>query len=262
VQDNNSITGEVLLQVAEPVDPAVEGEEDEYHYGDDDVTDNNLTGSHAGEAQVDEQFDHDDNTESYQDYAQVYDEDDPFQGFQMDAPEAYTAEPDQNGLTNQDHAAYEYRELDQQLQYDFTNGADFDDAAVGETAYNENDVTNGDDFLDLETAPEWSVDQRFEATAPEDTSVLHDIVSGQAEEEEDGVVEQPVVAASLAADPVAASSADLVRDSPQGTKRSIDEVGDSVGDALDFIGTPWATESLFDVLDADIMIPDMKRPRV
>jgi hypothetical protein len=262
VRDNNSVTGEVPLQVAEPVDLAVEGKEEEYHYGDDDVTDNNLTGGYAGEAQAEEQFDHDDNTESYQDYAQVYDEDDSFQGFQMDDPEAYAAEPDQSGLTNQDHAAYEYQELDQQLQYDFTNGADFDDAVAGETTYIENEVSNGDDFLGLETVPEWSVDQGIEATAPEDTSVLHDIISGQAEEEEDGVVEQPVVAASSAADPVAASSADLVRDSPQGTKRSIDEVGDSVGDALDFIGTLWATEFLLDVPDADIPIPDMKRPRV
>jgi hypothetical protein len=262
VQDNISVTGELPLQVAEPADPPMEEKEQEHNYGDDDVTDNNLIGDHAGETQVEEQFDHDDNTESYQDYAQVYDEDDPFQGFQIDAPEAYTAEHDQSGLTNQDHAAYEYQELDQQLQYDFTNGADFDDAAAGEATYIENDVSNGDDFLDLENAPEWSVDQEFQATAPEDTSVLHDVVSGQAEEEEDGAVEQPVVAASSAADPVAASSADLVRDSPQGTKRSIDEVGDSVGDALDFTGTSWATEFLIDVTGADIISPDMKRPRV
>jgi RNA-binding protein 39 len=42
-----------------------------------------------------------------------------------------------------------------------------------------------------------------------------------------------VIAASSAADPVAASSTDPQVNSPQGTKRSIDEVGDVVGDATD-----------------------------
>jgi hypothetical protein len=41
------------------------------------------------------------------------------------------------------------------------------------------------------------------------------------------VAEQPVVAAS--SDPIAASSRDLPVNSPQGMKRSIDEVGDMVG---------------------------------
>jgi hypothetical protein len=262
VQDNNSVTGEVSLQVAETAGLVEEEQEEEYHYGDEDVTDNTLVGGHDGDAQAEEQFDHGDNTESYQDYAEVYDQDDPFQGFQMDAPDAYNAEPDENGLTNQDYAAFEYQELDQQFQDDFTNGADFDDTAAGESTIIENDISNGDDILNLDNAPEWSPDQESKSAVPEDASALHDVVSGQAEEEEDGAVEQPVVAASSAADPVAASSADSYQDSPQGTKRSIDEVGDSVGDALDFIGTLCTLGFLLNFSDADIVLSDMKRPRV
>jgi hypothetical protein len=255
VQGDNPVTGEVSLQVAESANP-VEEEED-YHYDDQDVTDNTLIGGHSGDAQTEEQSNHDDNTESYQDYAQVYDQGDPFKEFQMDAPDAYTTEPDYSGLTNQDDApTYEYQDLEQQFQDDFTNGADFDGTGAGESTNVENDIANGDDILDLDNAPEWSL--------AEDTVVLpdDDEVYGQAEEEEDGVLEQPEVAASSAADPVAASSKNLHEDSPQGTKRSIDEVGDSVGDALDYTGTLWAPKSLLNVFHADTVVSDMKRPRV
>jgi hypothetical protein len=263
VQGDKSVTGEVSLQVAEPINPVeeVEGEE-EYHHDDDGAAENTVQGGHDGDAQAEEQLDHDDNTESYQDYAQIYDQDDPFKEFQVDGPDAYTTEPDYSGLTNQDYATYEYQDLEQQLQDDFTNGTDFDETGAGESTNAEDDLANGDDFLDLDNAPEWSLDQELITTVPDDTIVLHDEVYEQVEEEGDGVLEQPAVAASSAADLVAASSADLHEYSPQGTKRSIDEVGDSVGDAIDLTGTLWTTNLLLNVFDADIVVPDMKRPRV
>jgi hypothetical protein len=260
VQGDKSVTDEVSLQVAEPIN-LVE-EEEEYHYGDDAVTEDTLKGGHDGDAQAEEQFDHDDNTESYQDYAQVYGQDDPFPDFQTGAADAFTTEPDYSGLTNQDYTTYEYQDLEQQFQNDFTNGTDFDETGAGESTNAEEDIANGDDLLDLDNAPEWSLEQEPMSTVPEDTIVLHDEVYEQVEEEEDGLLDQPAVAASSAADPVAASSADLHEASPQGTKRSIDEVGDSVGDALDLTGTLWATDFLLDVLHANVLVPDMKRPRV
>lgn len=93
-----------------------------------------------------------------------------------------------------------------------------------------NDGFNGDDLLDFDNA---------DATA--DISP-QDQVGGFSEDEidyddEDGAVGQAPVDASAAADPVAGSSSGLKNLSPQGQKRSIDDVGNDVGYATNPTGT-------------------------
>lgn len=214
------------------------------------------------DAQTEEQFSQVDHTESYQEFAQTYDEDDPFKEFHVDSTETYPTEPDLGGFTNQDNTGYDDQDLDQQLQNDFLSGADFDGIGAGESTDTANDFVEGDDLLDLDNAPEWATDQEPTQKVPAAAILVHDDVTGQHEEEEDGEVKQPAVAASSAADPVATSSTLLQETSPQGQKRSIDEVGDSVGDALDSTGMLWVPVFHAHFTDADIVVPDIKRPRV
>ncbi|KAF1914685.1 hypothetical protein BDU57DRAFT_540580 [Ampelomyces quisqualis] len=234
VQGDNPTTGKAFVQIAESTAGEDVGHEDATIGAHNDVFD--------GLAENQEQFELDDNTESYQDYNDIYDQEDPFQDFQLDGQDANQAEVDFNGLTNQDYPGFDYQDVDQQLEDDFISGANIDGLDAGECANIVTDFVDGDDFLDLDNATEWATDQEPASTVPDDTILVHDEVTAENEEEEDGVVKQPAVAASSAADPVAASSTDVQETSPQGQKRSIDEVGDSVGDALD--------------------LTDMKRPRM
>jgi hypothetical protein len=212
--------------------------------------------------QTQEQIGLEDNNESYQDYTQTYDQEDPFQGLQTDATETHPTEPDFEDFTNQDDAGYDYQELNQQLEEDLFSGVDLNGTGAGESTSTVNDFADGDDFLDLDNASEWVVDHESTSKVPEDDGLIHDEFTIEHEEEEDGVVTQPAVAASTAADPVATSSLDLQEASPQGKKRSIDEVGDSVGDALDLSGKLWVSEFRFYYVNADIVFADIKRPRV
>lgn len=123
-----------------------------------------------------------------------------------------------------------------------------------------NDVDDND-FLDLDNAPEWATDQEPTEAIPNGAILVQPEALQQDEEVEDGGLEQPAVAASSAAYSVAASSTSLHEVSPQGQKRSIDEVGDTVDDATDLTGT-WWTWAPISVTDADLATPDMKRPRV
>jgi hypothetical protein len=254
VQGDNFTTGEAFVHIAESTNREDLGHEDATDSARNDVLD--------GLAQNQEQFEHDDNTESYQDYNEAYDQEDPFQKFQVDGQDAYPAEADFDGLTNRDYSNYNYQDLDQQLKNDIISAADIDGVDAGESTNATTDFVDGDDFLDLDNAPEWATDQEPASTVPDDTILVHDEVTAHYEEEEDGVVEQPAVAASSAADPVAASSKDLQETSPQGQKRSIDEVGDSVGDALDLTGMSRTCTPLPCGVYADVVVPDMKRPRV
>lgn len=220
--------------------------------------------SHNAEAEFDahqsnvQEFGDEVTAESYQDYTHAYDEEDPFPGFQVDNTEDYSTEPDFAGYTNQDYANYDYQELDQQLQNDFLSGGEFNANVVDNSATVENNYTGEDDFLNL-NAPEWGNDQD-----PLDMTEGETMVHGasQDEEEEDGAAEQPAVAASSAADAVAASSTGLTNSSPQGQKRSIDEVGVSVDDAPDSIGAFGRFLISRRLFLADHYITDTKRPRL
>jgi hypothetical protein len=205
-------------------------------------------------AQNEDQFEPEANVESYPDH----DQDGSFQEYQ----DTYPTEPDFDGLTNQDYTGYDYQDLDQQLQNDFIGGGDVNGTDVGESINAGNEFAGDDDFLDLDNAAEWGADLDSTTKVSGDDIYTHDEALARHEEEEDGVVEQPAVAASSAADPVAASSTDLQNSSPQGQKRSIDEVGDSVGDAIDLTGmlqAPWLQPRF---KDANIVTLDTKRPRV
>lgn len=208
---------------------------------------------------VDNALDLGDTLEQYRDYTQEYNEDDPFEEFQLGTTDNYAEQPNFEGYTNQESTGYEYEDVEQQLQNDFISGADLDDTTSGDSTNATNGFTEGADFLDLDVPAEWVAEQEVQDQVPE-----HDApeVFAHNEEEEDGVVELPVAATSTTADPVATSSTDLQETSPQRQKRSIDEVSDSAGDALDLTGTRWAPKSWKISFGADSTTPDMKRPRV
>jgi hypothetical protein len=223
-----------------------------------------VTSRIAGDSSNDVPISAENDGESHQDYVDPLDEvdeEDAFQEFQADATETYPTEPDFDGFTNQDEVGYDYQDPDQQAPENFLNGADLNDAVANQSTTVANDIADGDDFLDLDNASEWVTDQELTSKVADSEAFLHDEFTLDYEEEEDGVAEQPAVAASTAADPVAASSLDLQETSPQGQKRSIDEVGDSVGDALDTSGKSFVLV-LPSCAGADVWLPDIKRPRM
>lgn len=265
VQGDNPSTADASIQAADSAE-----HEEEYNAGRGDQVqnaeeegyeDHAQTEDHEGQddhAQNEDQFDSEVNAESYPDYAQTYGQDGSFQEFQ----DTYPTEPDFDGLANQEYTGYDYQDLDQELQNEFISGGDVDDTGVGESTDAVNEFAGDDDLLNLDNAAEWGTDMDSTANVSGENNHPHDEVTAQHEEEEDGVVDQPAVAASLAADPVAASSTDLQNSSPQGQKRSIDEVGDSASDAFDLTGMPRVCGSRFRFRNADIVALDTKRPRV
>jgi hypothetical protein len=225
------------------------------------VGESSANPEHGNYPHAEEQLGHAENTELYQDFNEHYEED-PFSEFQAGEAKGYPAEADFEGFTNQDYTGYDYQDVDQELQNDFLSGGDFDGANAGDSTNAAKGFTGEDDYLNLTDAPEWAAAQDQLPPPPEDEDLVFDDYTEHGQEEEDGLVEQPAVAASSAADPVAASSTDLHETSPQGQKRSIDEVGDLVGDALDTTGAPKLSHSHGSIVDADLFFLDTKRPRV
>jgi hypothetical protein len=221
VHVDNSANDGASHQAVEPT----QAEEDD-RSGHDDAVEDVQNNDVEDDLQFGDQLD-----ESYQDYTEDYGFNDAFQEFPADAPGADSLEPGSDSLTNQDDIGYEYQDLDQQFHNNPVDGTVVDDTGAGESTYDTTDYTDGDYLLDLDNTADWATD----SVAP-GVSTLGDGDIVTKDEEEDGVAEQPAVAASSAADPVAASSADPQVNSPQGTKRSIDEVGDLVGDATDSTG--------------------------
>lgn len=83
------------------------------------------------------------------------------------------------------------------------------------------------------------------AAVPQQT-VKHDAADDEldySDDEEDGVAGQALVATSVAADTVVTSSTEPRNLSPQGQKRTIDEVGNDVVDATNSAGTPSGKRS-------------------
>lgn len=208
-----------------------------------------------GEAVHDQTEANDDNEQSYQDFVQVFDEEDPFQDFQADGADDYGADA-YEGDTNQDFANQEYQDLDAQPDLDFMNGDEFNVAGADVT--DGNDLNGTDDFLDLENNPEWDAEPDLAQDGLEKPAIAHDYADAQ--DGEDGVAGQTANATSSAADPTTASSNDANDVSPQGQKRSIDEAGHGADIASDSIGKmmPLARKHSC----ADYFAPDAKRPRV
>lgn len=236
VQDDAENTKQADTNEASPSSSTVQGDETgtgeegantEVAPGQDDQGNgsNNEVDFHA-EDETDTQFNDqlldgiDDTTQSYQNYVQNFDQEDPFQGFQAD------------GDANQEYAGFEYQEIDQQLQLDFMNGTDFNAGDNSTTALN--DFEDTDDFLDLNTGHDWTTDGEPNSNVPEGVGLVHDDTAAQ-DNEEDDVVEQSAAAVSSTADPETASLTESKDVSPQGLKRSVDEAGHGVDDALDSI---------------------------
>ncbi|KAF2622499.1 hypothetical protein BU25DRAFT_209810 [Macroventuria anomochaeta] len=211
------------------------------------------------------QYGDDANHYAFQDYTETYDQGDPFQDFEADGTvgDPFEANDTFNGDTNQDFADYGFQNMDGEENLGFdeqpldeTNHGDHVDEAFGAVE----DVTHADAFLDLDNAPEWAIDADPASNLPgEDAVLLHDDATAH-EDEEGGAVEQPV-ATSSAADLALTSSYDHKPSSPQGQKRSIDEVGDEIDDAPDCTGMTLSSPCKRR-LDADFCLPDAKRPRV
>ncbi|KAH8731639.1 hypothetical protein GQ44DRAFT_699026 [Phaeosphaeriaceae sp. PMI808] len=254
VQGDDTAAGEMSTQTVGS------SKQEDLHDGGEDAAGSDTENDAGAHSDSKEQPSQEDNTALYEDYAAAYGQAVPFQGHQTGATETYLAETELEVYTNQEYTGYENQDPDQHLENDFISGADFDDASVSGSANAGVSLDDGEDFLDLENTTEWLVDQDPTSKVPVDVGLVPTVTNTtQLEEEEGGVLEQPAVAASSAADPVAASSEDLQESPLQGQKRSIDEVGDSVGDALDFTGMPLFYIHL---AGTDIVDSDMKRPRV
>ncbi|KAL5397277.1 hypothetical protein PMIN02_002459 [Paraphaeosphaeria minitans] len=101
---------------------------------------------------------------------------------------------------------------------------------VGESNVVDDEFEGGNDFLEL-----------GDADAVPEQAVNHDAAEDEldySDDEEDGVVSQALAAASAAADTVVTSSTEPRNLSPQGHKRTIDEVGNDVVDATTSTGMP------------------------
>jgi hypothetical protein len=211
------------------------------------------------------QYGDDANHYAFQDYAETYDQGEPFQDFQADGTEEdpFEANDTLNDDTNQDFADYNYQDTEGNVNLGFdehplddTNHGDH----VDETFEAVEDVSHADAFVDLDNAPEWAIDAEPASNLPgEDAVLLHDDTTH--EDEEGGADDQPAATTSTAADLALASSNEHKPSSPQGQKRSIDEVGDGTDDAPDSTGTILSSLRKKH-LSADHCPPDAKRPRV
>ncbi|KAF2997897.1 hypothetical protein E8E13_004294 [Curvularia kusanoi] len=230
-------------------------------------------GGHVDENGANAGFDEDDETTlltqtqygddadhyAFQDYAGTYDQDDSFQEYQADGTVGSPIEANDahTGNTNSDSAEYNFRDTDGEAFAEFGDQP-VDDDYEEATLEAIEEVSHAEALLDLENAPEWAVDADPAPDLPgEDAVLLHDNTTA-GETDQDGAAEQDVEA-NLAADPAAFNNHGLL--SPQGRKRSLDEVDDGVDDAPDSTGmAPRLLCNRPPV--AYYSLPEAKRPRV
>lgn len=235
---------------------------------------------HAAGAPLDENDDdatlltqtqYEDDAEHYafQDYAETNDQGDPFQDYQAagnagNADDAFDANNVYTNDTEQDSTEINLQGYDGEVGLGFYEQPLVDDQTGdhGEDTFEvEEETMHEDALLDLDNAPEWAIDADPDPSLPgEDAVLLHDETTVVGDNE-DGVVEQAVAPVSPVADPSLALLNDHGPLSPQGHKRSIDEVGDGADDAPDSIGM-ISRSACKRRLDADFFLPDAKRPRV
>lgn len=211
------------------------------------------------------QYGDDANHYAFQNYTENYEQGDSFPEYHAEGTveDPFEANGSYASDTNQDFADYNFQEIDGEINLGFdeqplddANHGDFGD----ETYEAVEDITHADALLDLDHAPEWAVDADPASDLPgEDAILLHDDTTAH-EDEEGGVVEQPGATKSSAANLTLISSKDRNSSSPQGQKRSIDEVGDGIEDAPESTG--MAPNHCADGFNADLCLPDSKRARV
>ncbi|KAJ4320946.1 hypothetical protein N0V94_003122 [Neodidymelliopsis sp. IMI 364377] len=173
------------------------------------------------------------NNYSFQEYAETHDQGDPFQDFQADGTvgDPFEAKEAFEGDANQDPTDYNFQNLGGEANLEFDVQPSYeDDNQFAEMPPVAEDPLDDDGFLDLDNAPEWAIDAEPNSNLPEDTVLLHDDTTTY-ENEEGGADDQPV-ATSSGADPLVPSN-EHTASSPQGQKRSIDEVGDGIDDPPD-----------------------------
>ena len=211
------------------------------------------------------QYGDDVNHYAFQDYEETHNQNDTFQDFEEDGAveDAFEANDTFNGDTNEDFTD-NFQTLGDEVSIEFNeqtldgvnNGDHFDETFAAAQA-----VTDADVFLDLDNAPEWAIDADPVSNLPgEDAVLLHDDATAQ-EGEEGGTVDHPAATISSDADLALASSNDHKPSSPQGQKRSIDEVDNGVNDAPELTGTA-SMPPRKRRLNTNILLSDAKRPRV
>lgn len=196
---------------------------------------------------------------AFQDYTGSYEQGDPFQHLEADGTveDPFGTNDVYTGDTNQ---YFNFQETEGEVGSGFNDQAADEDEHDDSTLQAVEDVTQVDALLDFEDAPEWAVDADPAPDLPGvDAVLLHDNTAA-GENDEGGAVEQDVDATYVAADPASTSSNNHGPLSPHGRKRSIDEVGDEIGDAPGSTGmVPCSTSKR--PLNPDSR-PDAKRPRV
>lgn len=160
---------------------------------------------------------------SYEDFVQAFEADDTYQDFETEGPGDDAAYVQYDGDANQDYANYEF--------------------------------TNADDFLDLDNDAEWAAYEESAQGQAETTTIDAGTV-----DEEDGAAGK--TGGASAAELQTASSNDTNAVSPQGQKRSIDEVGHEADAAMTSTGTLTYFVCGKRKPSADLFIADAKRPRV
>lgn len=244
----------------------------------DEIEDNEITAEtgfheHEDDATLLTQTQYGDDAKPYafQDYAETYDQDtydqgDPFQEFQAESAvgDPFEANSAFNDDTNQDFTDYNFQTLEGEVNLNFDEPP-LDDANNGdrldETFAVDENVTDADAFLDLDNAPEWAIDADPAPNLPgEDAVLLHDDDNAP-EDTDGGSVDQSAASMSTAANLASTSSNEHKLSSPQGQKRSIDEVGYGNDDAPDSTGMISCSphERRF---CSNVVSPDTKRPRV
>jgi hypothetical protein len=200
----------------------------------------------------------DEDEQTYHEDVQEYEQDGSFQDFDADVTEGDFLERTLQGDSAQDFDGLEYETLVHESHIDMDG--EYDGDTVADSVAAEEETAGADEILDLDNAPEWVTDKEPRFELPEEVVLVHDDVA--AHDEEDDLGDISAVTVSQAADPTAASSAELTVLSPQRRKRSIDEVGNGLDEATESTGmivTPWSRKR---APDANICVPDAKRPRV
>ncbi|USP80180.1 hypothetical protein yc1106_07454 [Curvularia clavata] len=165
------------------------------------------------------------------------------------------------GDADQDYGVYEYQDLEHEAEgeLEFANEEEFNGGEDGTT--DGDDFTGANDILNVDDA-QWAVNPELGPDGEEETTATNEVDHIDIQDDEDGVAGHIASATSSAADPTTASSTEANEVSPQGHKRSIDEVGHGPDVAPDSIGIWGPCQSRKRNASADLFVADAKRARV
>ncbi|CAI6336373.1 unnamed protein product [Periconia digitata] len=244
VQGDEAYTGQDVDQYTSGQALSQHGEEASNEYQDD-----ADAGTYAEYNTLDQGFD-----------AQAYEEEYGEQYGEQEHTDIYGAEdtfPSQYHEENDDTNNYNLGPEDQATEYYDDSTADVDGSYDAQVTIAGGDSTTVEDFDDFDLV---------NATADVNSYAVVDndeqIDEYHHNDEDGGSSHAPVATASVDADPVVTLSSESLNLSPQGQKRTIDEVINDVGEATDPSGVLFFPNSSYPWTCADICQPDAKRPRV